>query len=71
MQEEVKEFVLENAFLELQETLNKLEDENISLEDSFKLYKEGMDLVKKCNDSIDKVEKQVLILEEDGETNEF
>ena len=71
MQEEVKEFVLENAFLELQETLNKLEDENISLEDSFKLYKEGMDLVKKCNDSIDKVEKQVLVLEEDGETNEF
>ena len=29
------------------------------------------EMLKKCNDKIDKVEKQVLILEENGETHEF
>lgn len=64
-----KEFKLEEAFGELNAKIEALEDENISLEDSFKIYKEGMDLLKKCNDSIDKVEKQVLILE--GDTDEL
>lgn len=66
-----KEFKLEEAFDELNKKIEALEDENISLEDSFKIYKEGMDLLKKCNDSIDKVEKQVLILEEDGGEDEL
>jgi exodeoxyribonuclease VII small subunit len=43
----------------------------VSLEDSFKLYKEGMKLIKFCNDKIDKVEKQVLKLNENGELDEF
>ena len=44
--------------------------ENVSLEDSFALYKDGMELLKVCSDKIDKVEKQVLVLEE-GQLNEF
>ena len=51
--------------------VKKLEDENITLEDSFKLYQEGMDLLKKCRESIDDVEKKVLVLEERGGTHEF
>ena len=66
-----EEFKLEEAFDELNLKIEALEDENISLEDSFKIYKEGMDLLKKCNDSIDKVEKQVLILEADGGNDEL
>lgn len=58
---------LENAFEELEEILAKLEEEDITLEDSFNLYQEGMKLLKYCNNSIDKVEKQLIIL---GETNE-
>lgn len=65
------EFNLESAFEKLNDMIDALEDEDISLEDSFKLYKEGMDLVKKCNDSIDKVEKMVLVMEEDGSTHEL
>lgn len=57
---------LEEAFNKLDETVEALENEDISLEESFELYKFGMDLVKKCNDSIDKVEKQLIVLEEDG-----
>ncbi len=66
-----KEFKLEEAFEELNSKIEALEDEDISLEDSFKIYKEGMDLLKKCNDSIDKVEKQVIVLEEDGGNDEL
>ena len=41
------------------------------LEESFRLYKQGMDMLRQCSEKIDQVEKQVLILEENGETHEF
>lgn len=55
---------LEDSFAELEEILEKLEDEEVSLEASFKLYQEGMKLVKKCNQSIDKVEKELIVISE-------
>ena len=48
-----------------------LEEENISLEDSFRLYHEGIDILKNCNDRIDEVEKKMLILDEEGGLHEF
>lgn len=66
-----KELNLEEAFEKLEETVAALEQEDISLEESFRIYKEGMELLKKCNQAIDQVEKKVLILNEDGETHEF
>lgn len=48
-----------------------LEDENITLEDSFKLYKDGMELIEKCASSIDSVEKKVMVLNENGGLDEF
>lgn len=67
----VKELTLEQIFEKLEGTIGKLEQEDISLEESFRLYKEGMKLVKSCNDKIDKVEKEVLKLNENGELDEF
>lgn len=61
----------EQAFEKLEEMIGDLEQEDISLEESFKLYKEGMKLIKSCNDKIDKVEKEVLKLNENGELDEF
>lgn len=66
-----KENNLEKSFLELNEIIKKLESEDISLEDSFSLYQEGIKLLKSCNDSIDKVEKQLIILgDPDGTAGE-
>lgn len=45
--------------------LQSMEQED-SLEKSFALYKQGVELVKQANDSIDKIEKQVKVLDEDG-----
>ena len=68
---ENQELNLEEAFGMLEETVADLEREDISLEDSFLVYQRGMELLKKCNQAIDKIEKKVLVLEEDGETHEF
>ena len=66
-----KEMSLEQLFEKLEKSIEMLEDADISLEDSFKVYKEGMKLVQNCNSKIDKVEKEVLKLNENGELDEF
>ena len=66
-----KELTLEQMFEKLEESIEKLEREDISLEDSFKIYREGMKLIQTCNEKIDKVEKEVLKLSENGELDEF
>jgi len=67
----MKEQTLETVFDELDKIVEKLEEENVSLEDSFKLYHTGMELLKICNEKIDAVEKKMLILDENGEQHEF
>lgn len=61
---------LEQLFDRINVIIEELEKPDISLESSFELYQEGIKLVKACNDSIDKVEKQLIILNEDGENDE-
>lgn len=65
-----KEIKLEDGFSKLEEIIEQLEKDDISLEDSFTLYSEGMKVLKQCNDSIDKVEKKLTILSESGEEYE-
>ena len=55
---------LEEVFEQLDEVVKRLEGETISLEDSFRLYHQGMELLKVCNDKIDLVEKKMLVLDE-------
>lgn len=69
--EKIEELKLEDAFLLVQETIDQLEDSEISLEDSFRLYEQGMKILKHCNDSIDQVEKKVLMIQENGSLDEF
>ena len=78
----LEEQSLEEIFSDLEQTIKKMEEGEISLEESFQLYHQGMDmlkacyeagmkLVKACNDKIDKVEKKMLLLDEEGEEHEF
>lgn len=69
--EEEKTLSLEEAFEQIEETIGHLEEDDITLEESFRAYQEGMKLLKYCNEKIDKVEKQVLKINEDGELDEF
>lgn len=59
---------LETAFEELDALVGKMEDVDLSLEDAFKLYQEGLKLLKYCNSAIDKVEKKIIEINGDEET---
>ena len=59
---------LEEMFTELDLLAGKLEDRETSLEDSFRLYRQGMKL---CSEKLDTVEKKMLQLNEDGTFSEF
>ena len=68
---EKKKENLEEMFKDLEELIGKMENEEITLEQTFDLYNNGMELLKKCNLSTDEVEKKVLVLDGNGETDEF
>ena len=71
MAEETRRPGLEENFARLDELIGQLDRDDIPLEEVFQAYSAGMALVKQCNDQIDKVEKQVLKLTEEGQLEEF
>ncbi|OUP03314.1 exodeoxyribonuclease VII small subunit [Drancourtella sp. An210] len=62
---------LNEIFEKLDELQKRLQAEDLSLDDAFQYYKEAMELLRECDRRIDKVEKKVLLLEQNGETHEF
>ena len=63
---------LEQSFEKLEQIIGNLENGDVSLEDSFKLYNEGMKLIQYCNQQLDKVEKKIVVLnQKEGDEDEF
>ena len=63
---------LEQSFEKLEQIIGNLEKEKNSLEDSFKLYNEGMKQIQNCNQQLDKVEKKIVVLnQKEGDEDEF
>ena len=50
---------LEETFEKIDEVMEKLSDDSLPLEESFTVYKEGMELLGKCQKTIDDIEKKV------------
>ena len=67
----LEEKTLEEAFTELDGLAEKLEDRETSLEDSFRFYRQGMELLKFCSEKLDTVEKKMLQINVDGTFSEF
>ncbi len=57
---------LEDNMKALDEVIGVLEKGGLTLEQAFDKYKEGMELLVKCNNSVEKVEKELQILEGEG-----
>ncbi len=55
---------LDEIFSELDQLMESLESEE-SLEKSFAMYQKGVALLKSANESIDRIEKQVKVLDDD------
>ena len=58
---------LEQSFERLEEIIAQMEKSDTTLDASFKMYQEGMKLVESCNN---KVEKQIIVLNDDGEQDD-
>ena len=52
---------IEENMARLNEINNLMSDSSIKLEESFKLYKEGVELVEKCKKQLADVEKEIVI----------
>ena len=68
--EEMEQLTLEEALARVDEALNEL-GKDIPLEQSFALYKEGMELLGYCDGKIKSVEEQVLKMNKEGDFDEF
>ena len=66
-----EELTLETLFADLDEVVEKMESGDTTLEESFQLYQKGISMLKQCNEKIDLIEKQVLVLEENGDLHEY
>jgi len=60
-----KKFVYEEAIAELESIVNSLNNGNVSLDDSIKLYSRGVELASLCNDKISEVEKKIAMIDRD------
>ena len=66
-----KEMGLEERFAAIELILDQMEDENVTLDESFELYKKGMEQMKAANQALDQIEKAMLVMNESGELEEF
>lgn len=66
-----KEMGLEERFAAIESILDQMEGENVTLDESFELYKKGMEQMKAANQALDQIEKAMLVMNESGELEEF
>ena len=62
---------IQDIFSGLDEVVRGMEKEDVSLEQSFDLYYKGMELLKRCGETIDRIEKKMVMLDDKGEEHEF
>ena len=57
--EEIRSLSFEDSYDRLEEVIKRLEDGNLTLEESVALYEEGVRLAKHCGDKLDDAEVRV------------
>ena len=62
---------LEERFANLEKIVAQMEDQDVSLDESFELYKKGLDEVKHANEMLEGIEKAMLVIGSDGQLEEF
>lgn len=62
-----KKKTFEKAVERIEEIISEIEKNEITLEESVKLYKEAIELSAFCGESLNKIEKEVTILQKTAE----
>ena len=71
MAKEDKRIDFESSLKELESIVNKMEEDNLNLEDSLSSYEKGISLVKLAQENLKKIEQRVQILSKNDEIIEF
>lgn len=58
----LEDMTLEQTFAAVEEVITHLQNDSLPLEESFGYYQEGLKLLKKSNEYIDNIEKQIIVL---------
>lgn len=64
-----KKITIEESFETLDAIIDELQNGDLTLEESFQKYEEGMKLIKNCNTAIDKVEKKLEVINGEESTS--
>ena len=67
----VGERSLEELFTEAEALIGRMEEPELSLEDAFAAYEQGMRIIRACNSRIDQVEQKMLVMNEEGGLEPF
>jgi len=68
---EKQQETLEERLSQIEGIIHKMEEPEVSLEESFQLYQAGIEQLKNCNQMLDTVEKKMQILNLNGELSDF
>jgi|TARA_B100001094_G_scaffold41319_1_gene36000 exodeoxyribonuclease VII small subunit len=66
-----KNINIEKVLNELESIVNKMEEDNLNLEDSLLSYEKGIALVKTAQENLKKIEQRVQILSKNNELKDF
>ncbi len=69
--EDKKNPSVDALFSEVEKRIEEMDAEDISLEEIFRLYEEGVKLLKEAGSYIDEIEKKVQVIAADGSTRDF
>lgn len=68
---EAEELPLEAVLSQVENCIRELENPQVSLEDSFRYYEEGIRKLKICNDKVSQIEQKMMVINSRGELEEF
>ncbi len=63
-------FSVEEAFAKLSDIVEKMDEPEVTLEASMQMYREGIELLNQCGETLDQIEKELIILTEEGEISD-
>ena len=64
-EEQEKEPGLEERFAAIEDILTQMEGQDVTMDQAFELYKQGMEQVKLANASLDTIEKEMIVVQEE------
>ncbi len=65
--EKQMELSVEESFAQLEDMVRKMESPDITLESSFSLYEQGMNLLKNVNTRLEEVEEKIRLIDENSQ----